>query len=230
MAMFLVRMNLKLPAARDLVKDDQWEKEMYAAEAEAARPYLESGEFARVFRVPGTRNHIALWDVADVQAIHDAYTSFPFFPWMDVHVEPLCVNPNDPGYPAQDRPDLTMTWADLNRFYTEHLTGHQVLSPERQEHGEGETVMLTDTVSIHKHPHSGEPEEFHFMVGDVKVAEIGPDKNEHHEMKAPAYVSFVAEWEGAPIGFYQWKARIAADNRVLHPNYETALAAPRARF
>jgi muconolactone D-isomerase len=226
MAMFLVRMNLKLDP--DFLP--AYVEKLYANEAKAAEPYLASGQMARVFRVPGTRNHVALWDVADAQMIHDAYTSFPMFPWMTVSVEPLCVSPNDPGNPATDHPDLKMTWRDLNAYYTAHLTGQPVTSPERQEHGEGETVMLTDTVSIHKHPHSDEPEEFHFMAGNVKVAEIGPDTNEHHEMKAPGYVSFVAEWESAPIGFYRWKARIAADNKVLHPDYDTALAAPRARF
>jgi len=88
MSLFLVRMELKLPPETTKLH----EHNLYTSEAEAAKPYLDSGEMSRVWRVPGTRNHVALWDVADVQVIHDAYTSFPMFPWMTITVEPLCVS------------------------------------------------------------------------------------------------------------------------------------------
>jgi muconolactone D-isomerase len=218
--MFLVRMDLKLPEVSGMR-----EANLYREEAEAAKPYLDSGEFSRVWRVPGTRNHVALWDVKDAQTIHDAYTSFPMFPWMTVTVEPLCVNPNDPGEPASDLPDLPMTWASLNQYYREHRSEQHVSAI-----GEGGSVDLTPDVSIHTHPTSQFPAEIHFMVGGQKVCELGPDVNLNNEPKAPGYIDFLSEWEGIPVLHRRWKARIQADNGLLHPDYAAALAAPRARF
>lgn len=221
---FLVHMELKLPSNLG----DTWYRDVYEQEALAAKPYLESGQFARVWREPGTRNHYAIWDVADVQTVHDAYTNFPMFPWMTVTVTALCTNPNDPGTPAAERPDLKMTWASLNEFY--NAEPGLPLSDNAKAHGEGKTVMITDKVSVHKHPGSPFPEEFHVMHGDVKIAELGPDENRYDEPKAPRYVDILAEWDGVPVGWQKWKARILADNKVLHPDYETALRGPRARF
>jgi muconolactone delta-isomerase len=226
---FLVKFSINLP--NGLYEEDR--EKIYAQEAAAAKPFLDNGTFARVWRVPGTRDHIALWNAPDADYVHRAYETFPLFlfNWGRVtEFVALAVNPNDPGYPAQDRPDLPMTWHDLNRVYEAEEGTTPGEGSAQWAHKEGKTVMLTDTVSIHKHPGSGEPDEFHFMVGDVKVAEIGPDKNEHGELKGPGYVDFLAEWAGAPVGYRKWKARIAADNKVLHPDYAAALAAPRARF
>lgn len=230
MAMFLVHMRLSVPA--DIAANRrEYVKSMYAAELEAAKPYLDSGEMARCFRVPGTRDHYALWDVADVQTVHDAYTNFPMFPWMTVTITPLCTNPNDPGTPYAGCDGLLFTWRDLNRYYTAKLTGRVA---DDHGHAEGETVILDDTpgavISVHKHPGSAFPEEFHLMAGDVKVAEIGPDENLHGESKAPGYVDLLAEWDGTPVHWMKVKARVLADNHVLHPDYNAALNAPRARF
>jgi muconolactone D-isomerase len=235
MAMFLVHMRLSVPA--DIAANRrEYVKSMYAAELEAAKPYLDSGEMARCFRVPGTRDHYALWDVADVQTVHDAYTNFPMFPWMTVTITPLCTNPNDPGTPYAGCPGLSFTWKGLNEFYLRHLTGQMdQRSAAQAARGEGETVILDDSdpdavISIHTHPHSPFPAEFHLMAGDVKVAEIGPDENRYNEAKAPRYVDILAEWDGAPVGWHKVKARVMADNKVLHPDYNAALNAPRAWF
>jgi hypothetical protein len=68
------------------------------------------------------------------------------------------------------------------------------------------------------------------MVDGQKVCEIGPDENLHGEPKAARYIDFLAEWEGKPVSHRQWEARIRQDNKLLHPDYESALAATRARF
>jgi muconolactone D-isomerase len=227
MAEFLVNMQLHFPPETP----GDFIARHYAQEAAAAQKYIRAGQITRLFRVPGTRNHVALWDVPDVQAIHDAYTNFPMFRWMTVDVKPLCTNPNDPGTPYAGCDGLMFTWRDLNRYYTAHLTGQP---GDGHGHGEGETVILDDTpgavISIHKHPGSAFPEEFHLMAGDVKVAEIGPDENLHGESKAPGYIDFLAEWDGVPVHWLKVKSRVAADNRVLHPDYNAALNAPRAKF
>lgn len=224
MAEFLVHMQLRFPPETSAA----FIASHYAAEAEAAKPYLDGGSMQRVWRVPGRRDHYALWDVRDAQEIHDAYTNFPMFPWMDVTVTPLCTNPNDPGTPATDCPGLRMTWGELNKFY--NAAFGTLPGPRGALLKEGKTVMLTDTVSIHKHPGSPFPEEFHFMVGDVKVAEIGPDAHTNGEVKAPRYVDILAQWDGEPVASRKWKARILQDNGLLHLDYAHALSGPRAKF
>ena len=221
MGTFLVHMELNLPPGTT----PERERELYDAEAETARPYLDSGMFARCWREPGTRNHWALWDVPDAEVIHCAYTSFPMFPWMTIKVIPLCVNPNDPGEPARDLPELRMTWAGLNEHYRAHRAEQHVSAI-----GEGGSVDLTEHVSIHKHPHGSTPEEIHFMVDGQKLCEIGPDVNLNGEPKAAKYIDFLAEWEGKPVSHRKWEARIRQDNRLLHPDYATALASARGRF
>lgn len=226
MPMFLVRMDLKFPAQYPSAGEETWVAEritdLYAAEARAAKPYLDSGQMSRVFRVPGTRNHIALWDVPGVQVIHDAYTSFPMFPWMTVKIEALCTNPNDPGTPAADLPNVKMTYRDLRII----LDGAKRSGENKaMEHG----YELVPGVSIHDHPGTDRGRQIHFMVDGQKLCELGPVDNEGEGI-GPGYVDFLAEWFGKPVRHAQWEARIKADNGLLHPGYSAALAAPRARF
>lgn len=221
--MFLVRMDLKLPPEFTPMRIAN----LYQQEAEAAKPYLDSGEFARCFRVPGTRNHIALWDVKDAQTIHDAYTSFPMFPWMTVTVEALTENPNDPGTPARDLPGQSMSYTPLRARLDQ-------AKADGTNTGLENGLMLTSEVSIHDHPGAERGRQLHFMVNDgtgwQKVAELGPPTDEGEKGVGPGYVDFLAEWQGRPVLHSKWVARIREDNRLLHPDYASALAAPRARF
>jgi muconolactone D-isomerase len=67
-------------------------------EAEVAR----AGELAalgvikRLWRVPGRRANYGIWAAADASALHDAISSLPLFPWLDVDVVPLAAHPSDP--------------------------------------------------------------------------------------------------------------------------------------
>ena len=221
---FLVHMELKLPETWS----SEWIKGMYRREAETCRPYLGNGMFARVWREPGTRNHWALWDVPDVQMVHDAYVSFPMFPWMTVTVHPLAANPNDPGRPASEAPDVTFTYAGLLAYYEAHVGTDGV--QENGDPSESLSLTLAPGVSIHRHPHSQAPREFHVMVDGVKIAEVGPDKDDpgyEGEAKAPGYVDLLGEWIGQPVHHQQWQRRVLRDNDLLHPDYQTALAADR---
>ena len=49
----------------------------------------------RLWRVPGRRAVIGLWDAADATALHEALASLPMFPWMDVTIEPLAMHPQE---------------------------------------------------------------------------------------------------------------------------------------
>ena len=46
-------------------------------------------------------------------------------------------------------------------------------------------------------------------------------------MFAPGYVDLLGEWIGQPVHHQQWQRRVLRDNDLLHPDYQTALAADR---
>src|SRR5271156_5101522 len=75
---------------------------LYRRESEAAEPYFANGMFVRCWRVPGTRDHWALWEAPDVNAVHEAYESFPMFVanYGRAEVIALAINPNDPVFKA----------------------------------------------------------------------------------------------------------------------------------
>lgn len=216
---FLVHMKLRLPSDWPLERQN----DIYAEEAESARRYLDSGQFAHVWREPGTRNHYAIWDVADVQTVHDAYSNFPMFPWMTVAVTPLCRNGNSPDQPAMEQPGVSMTYPVLRMMLD---AAHRSGIADAMEGG----LELCPGVSVHDHPGSDRGRQLHFMVDGVKVAELGPETAEGESGVGPGYVDLLQEWQGKPVRHKRWQQRILADNGLLHADYSAALAAPRARF
>jgi muconolactone D-isomerase len=67
------------------------------AEADRAKTLTAQGTLKRLWRVPGTRNNVGLWQAADATELHQALSSLPFFPWMSIQVRPMAVHPNDPA-------------------------------------------------------------------------------------------------------------------------------------
>lgn len=218
---FLVHFEITLPV--DL-PDTEREK-VYAAEKEACGPYFAEGTFKRVWRVPGCRSHVALWDAPDADYIHQAYESFPMYQrnWGRVtRMQPLAVNPNDPGQPSTERPDVPMTYPYLRTLLDQAKNSG---TNGAMEHG----LELCPGVSIHDHPGTDRGRQLHFMVDGQKLAELGPLSDEGEDGVGPNYVDFLARWQGRPVRHAQWEARIRRDNDLLHPDYEAALAAQRHR-
>lgn len=69
------------------------------AEGIRARELTAQGIIKRVWRIPGQWANWGLWEAPDATAIHDAVTSLPMWPYLDVTVHPLGAHPNDPGKP-----------------------------------------------------------------------------------------------------------------------------------
>lgn len=212
---FLVHMEFNFPPT--------WTPEVmqqhYLDEAGRATELADAGLFKRVWRIPGRRGHISLWECDDADQLHRALETWPMWMWMDVQVTPLAVNHNDPGGVAEDLPGTPITWRVLYNMLYRHGTA----SPLADQH-EGQTFTLVEGVTIHDHPHSGRPHEIHFMVDGQKVAELGPDTaGEKEEDVAPGYIDFLAEWEGRPVRHARWQRRIERDNGLLNRNYEDAL-------
>lgn len=216
---FLVYATITIPPGTDEAE----RLRVYDEEAAVAREFMDIGAFVRCWRVPGTRNHWALWNAPDPDYIHCAYETFPMFRlhWLRAEIHPLAVNPNDPGLPATDLPAMKMTYPVLRA----HLDQIRAIGgATAMEHG----VPLTNDVSIHDHPGTDRARQIHFMVGGQKLAELGPLDNEGEQI-APGYVDFLAEWMGKPVIHRQWEARLRLDNGLVHQDYAAALAAARVR-
>jgi muconolactone delta-isomerase len=216
---FLVKFDIALPPG--LSETDR--RFVYAAEALAAQAFFDNGTFSRVWREPGTRNHWALWNAPDADYVHRAYETFPMFTrnWGRATVYPLAVNPNDPGEPAADRPEVKMTYPVLREMLdVAKASGWNTA----MENG----LEIADGVSVHDHPGSDRGRQVHFMVEGQKLAELGPI-NDEGEKIGPGYVDFLAEWAGKPVIHRKWEARIRRDNGLEHGDYAAAFAAPRVR-
>ncbi|MFN8619125.1 MAG: muconolactone Delta-isomerase family protein [Chloroflexota bacterium] len=68
-----------------------------AAEGVRARELAAEGIIKRVWRIPGQWANWGIWEAPDATAIHDAVTSLPMWPYLEVTVHPLGAHPNDPG-------------------------------------------------------------------------------------------------------------------------------------
>jgi len=89
---FLVRFEVKVPPELDGEKYDA----MMAEEKRRGDLLWSSGRLVRIWRVPGRRASIALYDFPDATELHSEISTFPLFPYMTVSsVEPLAVHPAD---------------------------------------------------------------------------------------------------------------------------------------
>ncbi len=82
---FLVEIAVNLPPDIDSAKADALRK----AEADRGAELYKSGVIKRVWRVPGRRAAVAIWQAPDATALHQALASLPLFPWLDIRVTPL---------------------------------------------------------------------------------------------------------------------------------------------
>ena len=227
---FLVHADIKFPEVMGYPRI----RKLLDAEARACRPYMDAGIFTRAWRTygdhQGSHGHVSLWDAPSEEYIRQAYEGFPLVQagiLTITGIVALQVNPNDPGSPATERPDLIMNYPVLRSI----LDQARFLGTDTaMEHG---VWIVPGIVSVHDHPGSYETSrQIHFMVHDgdtaQKVAELGPPA-EDGETRAPGYVDFLAEWAGRPVHHRRWVARIKQDNRLVHDDYDAALNGSRQR-
>ena len=88
---FLVRAENRLPV------DTPEEESLRLRKAERARAQelRDAGILERLWRVPGRNAWVGLFEVPDATTLHDALTSLPLFPWLDVSIEPLATHPQE---------------------------------------------------------------------------------------------------------------------------------------
>ena len=88
---FLVRFEINQPES---MTPDERER-LRVIERARAMELREQGVLKRLWRVPGRRTVVGLWETSDATALHEALASLPMFPWMDVDVEPLATHPQE---------------------------------------------------------------------------------------------------------------------------------------
>jgi muconolactone D-isomerase len=89
---FLVRIEVEWPPDGDVKQKARLIEEESARAAELAR----SGVLRRLWRIPGRWANYGLWEAEDATELHAALASLPFFPWLDIDVQPLADHPSDP--------------------------------------------------------------------------------------------------------------------------------------
>lgn len=223
---FLVHMEFNFPQswASDRDAGGHVMQDHYTAEANRAAELASAGLFKRVWRVPGRRGHISLWECANVDILHQCLESWPMFDYMDITVTALAINHNDPGGVAEGLPGIKFTYTHLRRLLDKHGA-----------HGETHGYELGEGISIHDHPGTDRGLQIHVMCQGQKIAEIGPPtdhpgligpaaQDDSQEATIPGYIDLLAEWAGRPVIHARWQQRILSDNGLLHSSYTDALA------
>lgn len=84
-----MQIEVHLPAALDA------EGRAALAKAEAARgaELANAGVIRAIWRIPGRLANCGIWTAADATALHEALTSLPMWPYLDVAVTPLAAHP-----------------------------------------------------------------------------------------------------------------------------------------
>ncbi len=90
---FLVKIDVRLPADTDAAR----KAELIAAEAIRAKELAQKGAISRLWRVPGRWSNVGIWQADDATELHEAISSLPLYPWLEVEVTPLARHPSDPA-------------------------------------------------------------------------------------------------------------------------------------
>jgi muconolactone D-isomerase len=88
---FLVRFEVNQPES---MSSEERER-LRSLERARAMELREQGVLKRLWRIPGRRAVVGLWESSDATALHEALASLPMFPWMDVTVEALATHPQE---------------------------------------------------------------------------------------------------------------------------------------
>jgi muconolactone D-isomerase len=91
-AEFLVHIEIVWPPEAP----EELRAEVFARELEQGQRLAHAGRLRRLWRIPGRWANWSLYDVADATELHEALSSLPLYPWMDIEVHALAEHPNDP--------------------------------------------------------------------------------------------------------------------------------------
>ncbi len=89
MALFLVRMTVNWP--RDLKGAEA--EALRAREKDYAAGLQRSGVWKHLWRTTGVFGNVSVFDVESHEHLHEVLTGLPFFPMLDIEIEPLSDHP-----------------------------------------------------------------------------------------------------------------------------------------
>jgi muconolactone D-isomerase len=95
---FLVRQSVN--GAHALPAEER--ERLRTAERARAAELRAAGVLVRLWRVLGSTDSIGLYCAPDADALHEALTSLPMFPWMRFQVEALVTHPQE-SLPRSER-------------------------------------------------------------------------------------------------------------------------------
>ena len=95
---FLLSIEVRLPPGMPAAERER----LTAAERRRGGELAAQGTIRAIWRVPGRFANRAIWSAADATELHEAITSLPLWPYIDVEVVPLALHPlgeTCPGLP-----------------------------------------------------------------------------------------------------------------------------------
>ena len=88
--LFHVKMTVNLPVDMN----PQAAAQLKADEKALAQRLQEQGKWRHLWRIAGQYSNVSVFDVSDVQELHDIVSTLPLFPFMTIEVTPLCRHPS----------------------------------------------------------------------------------------------------------------------------------------
>lgn len=89
---FLVHIEIEWPPAAD----PALREEILEREAARGQELARAGMLKRLWRIPGRWANWSLYEAETATELHEAISSLPLWPWMNVTVHPLAEHFNDP--------------------------------------------------------------------------------------------------------------------------------------
>ena len=86
---FLVHIEYDVP--------EELREALTADERRVGEQLRDEGVLRRIWRLPGRRANVGLWEAPDATRLHEALSSLPVFPWAAVEVTPLADHPLEAG-------------------------------------------------------------------------------------------------------------------------------------
>jgi muconolactone D-isomerase len=68
-------------------------QELYAREKERGKALVEQGTLVSIWRTVGRRANVSFWQAETLEGLHEAVSSLPMFPYMQVQVTALVAHP-----------------------------------------------------------------------------------------------------------------------------------------
>ena len=90
MALYLVRMDVRLPADMSAALAD----DIKEREREYSQQLQRDGRWKELWRVVGEYANYSLFDVADNDELHTLLSALPLFPYMAIQITPLAAHPS----------------------------------------------------------------------------------------------------------------------------------------